>query len=205
MDDSESKLLARCRQGEAGAWDELFDRHYVPASRFIWQLYSTFTPEDVEEITQETFLTVIRSLDTFKGGSQFQTWIFRVAANKAHDFQDRFRAQKRGGGDVALSLQSEDPNTGLLIDPPSHSPTPEQNLIASETGEVLTYALHQLGSACREILQLRYFGDFSYEEIALALELNPKTVSSRLSKCLDKLEEVARPLFAEGKPTRSSV
>jgi RNA polymerase sigma factor (sigma-70 family) len=54
-----------------------------------------------------------------------------------------------------------------------------------------------LEAPCREIIELRYFGDLSYEEIGGTLKLNTKTVSSRLSKCLDRLEIIARTLFAE--------
>jgi len=57
-------------------------------------------------------------------------------------------------------------------------------------------ALDRLDGPCREIIDLRYFGDLSYEEISRTLGLNPKTVSSRLSKCLDRLEEIARKLFS---------
>ena len=52
-----------------------------------------------------------------------------------------------------------------------------------------------LRQPCREIIELRYFGDLGYEEISELLQLNPKTVSSRLSKCLDKLEEVVKKTF----------
>src|SRR5215470_10088336 len=109
--DSEAELLARCRRGEAAAWDELFDRHYAAAGRFVFQLGHDFTRQDVEEICQEVFLTVIRNLDSFNGQSQFQTWLFRIAANKARDFRDRARAAKRGGGHVPVSLQNEDSET----------------------------------------------------------------------------------------------
>ena len=57
-------------------------------------------------------------------------------------------------------------------------------------------ALDELGEPCREIVELRYFGDLSYEDLSLALQLNPKTVSSRLSKCLDRLEAVLRKNFS---------
>ena len=57
-------------------------------------------------------------------------------------------------------------------------------------------ALAQLGEPCREIIELRYFGDLSYEELSVTLELNPKTVSSRLSKCLDRLEAIAKELIS---------
>src|SRR6185436_7756237 len=105
-------------------------------------------------------------------------------------------------------------------DPPSNLPGPDLALLAAERISLVGEALEQLGGPCQEIIELRYFADLSYEEIAAALALNPKTVSSRLSKCLEKLEIVTRSLLARAdgvgdlgqtpmpageKPTRSSV
>src|SRR6266542_395243 len=119
---AEVVLIARCRRGEAQAWDELFERHYAAAGRFVFQLAPAFTREDVEEICQETFLSVIKNLQAFHGESQFQTWLFRIAANKARDYRERQRAAKRGGGQTPISLQAEDPGNGLPDDPPSAAP-----------------------------------------------------------------------------------
>ena len=122
--EAETQLLARCRRGDADAWDELFDRHYATAGRFVFQLGSDFSREDVEEICQEVFLSVIKNIDSFHGESQFQTWLFRIAANKARDYRERQHAAKRGGGQTPLSLNAEDPESGLSIDPPSSAPGP---------------------------------------------------------------------------------
>ena len=192
-------MLARCRRGEAEAWDELFDLHYAAAGRFIFQLASDFTREDAEEICQEVFLSVIRNLDSFHGDSQFQTWLFRIAANKARDYRERRQAAKRGGGQTPLSLQAEDPDSGLVLDPPSSLPAPDDNLMNAERMALVREAVDELGEPCREIIELRYFGDLSYEELSRTLGLNPKTVSSRLSKCLDQLEEIARKTFSREK------
>jgi RNA polymerase sigma-70 factor (ECF subfamily) len=194
--DAEADLLARCRRGEAGAWDELFDRHYAAAGRFVFQLGHDFSREDVEEICQEVFLSVIRNLESFHGGSQFQTWLFRIDANKARDYRERRNAAKRGGGQTPLSLQAEDPESGLTLDPPSPAPAPDATLMTAEQAALVHQALEQLGDPCREVIELRYFGDLSYDEISRSLNLNPKTVSSRLSKCLDRLEAITRNLFA---------
>jgi RNA polymerase sigma-70 factor (ECF subfamily) len=202
---SEAELLARCRRGDAEAWDQLFERHYGAAGRFIFQLGFDFTREDVEEICQEVFLTVIKSLDSFQGHSQFQTWLFRVAANKAHDYRQRQHAAKRGGGQVTVSLHNDDPENGFIIDPPSPLPGPDAALIQSEKIALIGQALEQLGGPCQEVIELRYFADLSYEEIAATLDLNPKTVSSRLSKCLDKLEAVTRVLISREKKTPTAV
>jgi RNA polymerase sigma-70 factor (ECF subfamily) len=193
---TESRLLARCRAGDAGAWDELFDRHYAAAYRFVFQLGFGVGHTDAEEICQETFLAVIRNLKSFQGGSAFQTWLFRIAANKARDFLEKQSAAKRGGGQAVLSLQAEDPETGLTLDPPDPARAPDVELAEAERLAAVHQAVGQLDVPCREIVELRYFGGLSYEELAASLELNPKTVSSRLSRCLDRLEALLKNTFA---------
>ncbi len=203
--ESESGLIVRCRRGDADAWDALFDRHYDAVGRFVFQLAPDFSRQDVEEVCQETFLSVIRSLASFSGRSQLQTWIFRIAANKARDYRERQHAAKRGGGQPPISLQAEDPETGLAIDPPSPNPGPEARLLNEERWRLLREALDRLGDPCQEVLELKYFGDLSYEEIGQALKLNLKTVSSRLSKCLDRLETITREVMARENQAPSSV
>ncbi len=197
---SEAELLARCRRGEADAWDELFDAHYAAAARFIFQLSPDFSHEDAYEICQEVFLSVIKNLNAFNGESQFQTWLFRIATNKARDFHEKRIAAKRGGGLTTISLQAENSETGLPPDPPSSAPGPDEFLMNAEQMGLVRESLEQLGEPCREIVELRYFGDLSYEELSATLDLNIKTVSSRLSKCLDRLEEIARKIFLREKP-----
>jgi RNA polymerase sigma factor (sigma-70 family) len=195
----ESELIARCQKGDADAWDELFDRHYAGTARFLFQLSPDFNREDVEEICQEVFLSVIKNLGSFLGGSQVQTWIFRIAVNKARDYRERQHAAKRGGGQTPISLQAADPEHGLTLDPPSPAAGPDTQLLKAEECTLIRDALERLGDPCREIIELRYFGELSYEEIGRALRLNEKTVSSRLSKCLDRLEMMAQPMFRPGK------
>jgi len=77
--------------------------------------------------------------------------------------------------------------------------------MSAERMLLLGEALDQLGEPCREIIELRYFGDLSYEEISNALQLNVKTVSSRLSKCLDRLEGITRSVLSREKTTPYSV
>jgi len=197
--DPEAELLVRCRRGDADAWDELFDRHYAAAGRFVFQLSSDFTREDAEEICQEVFLSVIRNLDSFNGDSRFQTWLFRIAANKARDYREKRIAAKRGGGLTTISLQAEDSESGLTPDPPAQGPGPDELLVNLERMSLVRESLDQLEGSCREIIELRYFGDLSYEELSATLDLNPKTVSSRLSKCLDRLELIANRIFSREK------
>lgn len=195
-DATEARLIDRCRAGEPGAWDELFDHHYAPTYRFVFQLGYHLSHEDAEEICQEAFLSVVKNLRSFKGGSAFQTWVFRVAANKARDFLEKQSAVKRGGRETTLSLDAEDPDTGLTLDPPSPVDSPDATLADVERLGFVHASVSQLDEPCREIVQLRYFGELSYGELAAVLDLHPKTVSSRLSRCLDRLESVVTETFA---------
>ena len=192
--ETEAQLIARCRRGDEEAWDRLFDLHYGAAGRFVFQLSPGLSREDVEEICQETFLAVIRNLHCFKAGSRLQTWVFRIAANKARDYHQRQQAAKRGGGRTPISLHEGNPESGLAPDPASPLPGPDTLLLQAERGAQVARALEQLDAPCREMIDLRFFADLSYDEIAAELNLNAKTVSSRLSKCLDHLEAALKSL-----------
>jgi len=192
----ERVLIKRCLQGEKEAWDELFDLHYGSTSRFVYQLSKDYTIEDCEEICQEAFLSVVENLGDFSGRSALQTWIFRIAANKARDYRSKQMAAKRGGGQTPLSLQAEDEEGNRVLDPSSPHPSPDGELIQGEKWKIVGDALEHMGGPCQEILELRYFGDLTYQEISETLNLNEKTVSSRLSKCRDKLEKAVREIFS---------
>lgn len=192
----DADLLQRCRQGDGDAWDALFDKYYPVAARFVFQLSADFCHEDTEEICQETFLAVVRNLGSFQGKSSFQTWLLRIAANKAMDFRGKSRADKRGGSFVHFSLDG----ASEQIDLPSRGLGPDALLANAETGRLVRQSLDQLDDNCREIIELRYYGDLSYAEIAHELQLNPKTVSSRLSKCLDRLSVIAKKILPSERP-----
>ena len=97
---------------------------------------------------------------------------------------------------MPLSLQAEDDEGNRLLDPASTLPAPDDEMLRDEKWKLLGEALEHLGGPCQEILELRYFGELQYGEISKTLNLNEKTVSSRLSKCRDKLEIVRRRIFS---------
>ena len=192
---TEARLIARCSAGDHHAWDALFDKYYGVVARFVFQLSAEFSHEDTEEICQETFVSLVRNLASFQGKSSFQTWLLRIAANKAMDFRAKSRAAKRGGSAVHVSLDGARDGAEPSIDPPSARPGPDVMLVNAEGFRLIRAALDQLGATCREIIELRYYGELSYSDIASELKLNAKTVSSRLSKCVDQLGAIAKKRF----------
>jgi RNA polymerase sigma-70 factor, ECF subfamily len=192
---ADADLLAGCRAGKSVAWDALFDTYYPVAARFVFQLSGDFSHEDTEEICQETFVAVVRNLGSFVGRSSFQTWLLRIAANKAMDFREKTRAAKRGGSMIHVSLDGTSSDEARPAEVPSGSAGPDVLLQTAETHQLVRQSLDRLDDTCREIIELRYYGDLSYAEIAVELRLNAKTVSSRLSKCLDRLQLIAKEIL----------
>ena len=127
--------------------------------------------------------------------SQFQTWLFRIAANKARDYRQRQLAVKRGGGKETVPLDPVGSETEMPVDPPSPAPGPDLGLITAENIAAVGRAMEALDAESRELIELRYFADLSYEEIARSLGVNSKTISSRLSRCLDKLERILKRMI----------
>src|SRR6185312_11757049 len=132
-DPSDAALIEKCRTGDRDAWDSLFDKYYPIAARFVFQLSGDFSHEDTEEICQEAFLAVVRNLSLFQGRSSFQTWLLRIAANKAMDYREKTRAAKRGGNAVHISIDERRTDGEPPIDPASGNPGPDVLLQIAET------------------------------------------------------------------------
>ena len=103
----DADLIERCHKGDADAWDALFDKYYPVAARFVFQLSADFCHEDTEEICQETFLAVVRNLGSFQGKSSFQTWLLRIAANKAMDFRGNIHLPSNLRSHVARTQETD--------------------------------------------------------------------------------------------------
>lgn len=204
----EERLIARCCRGEQGAWDQVFETHYDAVARYVFQMASDLSHEDVEEICQEAFLSAVRNLARFSRKCRLQTWLFQIAANKARDYREKRQAAKRGGGVAPISLDApldESGESTRHLEIPHHAPTPDEAMANDERLSSVRLALDELGNPCREIIELRFFGDLSAEEIGKALRLNPKTVSSRLSRCMEKFSGVLKARFRRERESGISV
>ena len=76
---SDEELVARARQNDYAAFEELLDRYEDKVFRLAYRFVRNET--EAKEILQDTFLSIWRKLDTFKGDAQFSSWVYRVAAN----------------------------------------------------------------------------------------------------------------------------
>ncbi|MCS7016642.1 MAG: sigma-70 family RNA polymerase sigma factor [Gemmatales bacterium] len=173
MADDDRTLIARCLQGRVEAFGELVrryqDRLYNAVYRFLGNA------EDARDVVQEAFLSAFRSLRRFRGGSQFFTWLYRIAINHAVDCKRRSKPVR------ALSEADQDHPKPEPADP-SVFANPDWQLQRLEEDERLQQALSQLSSEYRMVLILRDIDELSYEQIADILDIPLGTVRSRLHR-----------------------
>jgi len=188
VSDIETDLLRRCREGDQAAWRDLVSEHgrkvFNLAHRFVGRV------DEAEDVTQEIFVKVYRSLDRFReSDGSFSAWLMTVARNHAID---RYRRRR----DERLRL-ADDP--GALAGASSEDQGPLKSLEREERARFVHRGLRSLPPALREPLILCDLEGLSYEEAASTLAIPVGTVKSRINR--GRLELAKRLLAAGARST----
>ena len=185
-DDSlpEDTLLAfKASEGDDKAFEALVRKYERLVSTCVFSVIGN-NPEDVMDVSQEVFLKVYRNLSSFKGDSEFSTWLYRVAKNCALDY-----IRKRKPPSSSLDT-SGDEGEGFDVPDTSESSNPEKSVLQAEKSEILKRSIEKLSEEHREIIILRHVNDYSYEQIAKQLDLEVGTVKSRISRAREALKKI---------------
>ena len=178
----EEVLVRAARQGDLGAYDDLVRRYQERIYATIYHM--TANHEDANDLAQESFIKAFQALKSFKGGSSFYTWLYRIAVNKTINFL------KQRKNRIHLSLNDLDFNT-------EHNPdlvaliseqTPRREINLSELQEKLNAALLKLSEPHRLVVVLHDVQGMPHDEIAKVMECNIGTVRSRLFYARQQLQ-----------------
>jgi RNA polymerase sigma-70 factor (ECF subfamily) len=175
---TDNELVVRCLQQDQYAWQLLVERHSHRVLNIAFQF--TGRREEAEDLAQEIFLRVYRSLRRFDLSTSFLPWLVRVSKNLCIDAY-RSRARERA------SLVGEEPDPERTADP---RPGPHHGVEESEIEERVRKGLAKLSEELRTALILRDLQGLSYTEIAQALELPEGTVKSRIHRGRLELAQV---------------
>jgi len=164
---TDEQLIDQIRQGDDEAYRLLIERH----KHYIYTLVYRMTQhrETAEDLTQEVFIKLYRSLIYFRGESKFTTWLYRLAANVVTDYH---RAQKRRPHQTLV-----DKLKGWFS---SREEEPEAVAIQKEEQHTVQRLLSELPDKYRLILYLYHYKQLSYQEISEVTELPLKTIETRL-------------------------
>jgi RNA polymerase sigma factor (sigma-70 family) len=143
--------------------------------------------DDAEDLTMEAFAKAFRNLERFKKDYTFSTWLFRIATNNAIDF---IRKKKLKTMSLNNSL-SDDSGNAVNIDVEDGDNNPQDEFIRSQRIEMVRIFVDKLPAKYRKLVQLRYFDELSYEEIAVELDKPLGTVKAQLHRSRELLFEIA--------------
>jgi RNA polymerase sigma-70 factor (ECF subfamily) len=157
--------LRRAQRGEERAWRDLVERHQHAIHGLIWRLLAGRARHRVEDLTQETFVRVLRALPTFDpaGPASLSTWMLTIAARLALN-----------------ELRRPEPEA-LAVEPPA----PERTDAGTERrrlGAAIADGVAALPDTQRAVFVLREYHELEYQDIATALEIDLGTVKSRLAR-----------------------
>lgn len=178
----EGDLVKNARRGDFTAYDELVKRYQQRIYATIYHM--TANHEDANDLAQESFIKAFQALPSFKGGSTFYTWLYRIAVNKTINFlKQRKNRQHMSLNDLDFNAE-HDPDLMALIS----DKTPVREVGLSELQQKLNAALLKLSEPHRMVVVLHDVQGVSHDEIAEMMDCNIGTVRSRLFYARQQLQ-----------------
>jgi RNA polymerase sigma-70 factor, ECF subfamily len=174
--DVDQALIERYRKGDREAFTELMIRYQRPIyNAAFWILRSA---DDARDISQAVFLKVAENLDGFNSQHRFFSWIYRIAVNES------LNLLRRNG--------HEEPLDDEIDLPGSESANPESQARDAERSRSIQRALLTMSTNDRTVIVLRHFSECSYQEIAQILDVDERTVKSRLFEARHRLRDLLK-------------
>ena len=175
-------FVRRAQQGDLAAYDELVRRYQERVYATLYQMTSNH--EDANDLAQEAFIKAYQAIKSFKGGSSFYTWVYRIAVNKTINFL-KSRKHKSAMSLNDLDFDAEkDPDLVALIS----EKTPRRDAALAELKNKLNEAMQKLSEQHRLVVALHDIQGMAHEEIAEIMECNTGTVRSRLFYARQQLQ-----------------
>jgi RNA polymerase sigma-70 factor (ECF subfamily) len=168
---TDQQLISLSQGGDTVAFDHLFDR-YRESMRKLYVQRTGGNVDDADDLIQDTFLKVYLNLQRYDPAYTFGQWIYTIARNTFIDY-----LRKRQDN---IPLESVQRGQSTL-------PTPEQSVIDSQQRAQLESFLERMKPRYRRLIELRFFRDFSYEEIAAELGIPLGTVKTQIHRAREQM------------------
>jgi RNA polymerase sigma factor (sigma-70 family) len=178
-------------RGDQKAYADLMN--FYRDSIYFMLLKMTNNPDDADDLTIEAFGKAFKKLEQYTPDYAFSTWLFKIASNNCIDF---IRKRKKELLSLGKSFDQSD-NTDLTQTLPSQTPDPEEKFIEKQKIKMMREVVEKLKPHYKRLVELRYFDELSYEEIAIELDLPLGTVKAQLFRAREFLYNIMKN--SEGK------
>ncbi len=183
QDLSDKELVEKAKKGDVSAFEQLLFRYEKQIFCYILRFINQ--KENAEDVTQETFIKLYRSLKTFDPEYKFRTWLYTIATHTAYDWL-------RKGKKMQELFIIDDPDNQFET---SSDETAYKELEMKENKEMVDKAIDKIKPKYKAIVVLFYRDDLSYEEISQVLDLPINTVKTHLYRAKKALSEELKNLY----------
>jgi RNA polymerase sigma-70 factor (ECF subfamily) len=189
-DEALAEVIRGAQRGESASFDRLVESYSGRIYGFLYRV--TGSKHDAEDLMQEVFLRLVRTIAAYEHFGRFEAWVFRIAANLA---RDRVRRVRRSPLEVAPAAGGSgdwvDTHRGPRVEGVAASGgVAEAGLVLDEEIDALNAALAVLPDAEREVIMLRHFSQMSFKEIAETMGTPLGTALARSHRGLGRLREI---------------
>lgn len=192
----QDRLVVReCLLGSEQAWREFYNR-FVGLVRSIVQREGGFSGQDAEDMIQSAFVELASALVTYDFDQSLPRFVGVITQRVVVDEHRRMNAAKRYSPTPPVPY--EDQFGQEQANPDSQWLSQHERMERAELVSQVTAALQELEPRCRQLLELRYFNDYSFSEIAGIVGDRENTLRSRTRRCLEKLRDTLRTLRPKG-------
>jgi RNA polymerase sigma-70 factor (ECF subfamily) len=183
----ERLLIRRLQQRDEVAFSEVVRLYQHKVYNLLYRMIGSH--EEAEDLAQEVFVTVFKSIDSFRGESKFSTWLYRVAANHCKNRMKYLSRRSRTSGDGLDGVPEHSMEDAGSAPLQSHIDGPEKILEGLQLEKLLAQAIAVLDEEHRLLIVLRDVEELSYQEIGEITSLNEGTVKSRLHRARMAIKE----------------
>ena len=178
------ELVQHAIGGDQKAFGELFERYRDAIYYMLLKMVNNTA--DAEDLTIEAFGKAFKNIRQYTANFAFSTWLFKIASNNAIDFM---RKKKLNNVSIDETLRDSD---AAPVNIRSEQPTPEESLISEQKIMMLRNIVAKLKPRYRKLVELRYFYEYSYEEISAEMGLPIGTVKAQLFRARELLQNVLK-------------
>jgi RNA polymerase sigma-70 factor, ECF subfamily len=186
-------LIERCLKGDQQAWEAIVRQYWRKVFNVAYKFVGRH--DEAEDLTQDIFLKIFKSLATFDRRANFQTWLISVSRNLCID---HYRSVRKERETIDRDVNADD------LSPVSTEVGPHLALERSDLALELRRALQQLPDALRQAVVMRDLQELSYQEIADKLGLPEGTVKSRINRGRSELARQITRLRDRTDPTQAA-
>ncbi len=178
------RLVERAKNDDQAAYAQLMNRYKEAIYYMLLKMVNNAS--DAEDLTIEAFGKAFKNLEQYTPNFAFSTWLFKIASNNCIDF---IRKKRIDHISLDREIGDKDRASNIIM---AEVPDPEENLIKKQKAKLMRSIVTTLKPRYRELVELRYFKEYSYEEIADELNLPLGTVKAQLFRARELLYNILK-------------